>query len=104
MAARVTVAEATAAYLAREAAARGGELPPLWHFAMKLTEEAQEAADAWHRTTGWCRRTDTLDHVSEELADTVISAYAMALLLGVDLDAAIGAKHEVLMTRPVVDR
>jgi hypothetical protein len=41
--------------------------------------------------------------VAEELADTVISAYAMALLLGVDLDAAIEAKHEVLMTRPVIE-
>jgi NTP pyrophosphatase (non-canonical NTP hydrolase) len=97
------VAEATAAYLAREAEAHGGLLP-LWHYAMKLTEEAQEAADAWHRTTGLCRRTDTLDHVAEELADTVISAYALAQMLGLDLDAAIAAKHAVLMTRPVIER
>jgi NTP pyrophosphatase (non-canonical NTP hydrolase) len=86
------------AYLARLEHAREG-LPPVWHFVLKLGEEAEEAMRAWHRSTGLCRELDHLGHVAEELADTVISAYALAAILGLDLDAAIQAKHHVLMTR-----
>lgn len=85
-------------YLARLAQARG-RLPPTWHFVLTLTEEAQEAADAWHRFTGWKRRRDTLAHIGEELADTVISAYVMAHVTGIDLDQAVADKAEQLMAR-----
>jgi NTP pyrophosphatase (non-canonical NTP hydrolase) len=86
------------AYLARLEHARDG-LPPIWHFVLKVGEEASEAMTAWHRSTGLCRGRDNLGHVAEELADTVISAYALAQMLGLDLDGAIQAKHHVLMTR-----
>jgi len=85
-------------YLARLTEARG-RVPPTWHFLLTLTEEAAEAAAAWHRVSGWKRRGDSLAHVAEELADTVISAHVAALVLGIDLDAATRAKGEVLMTR-----
>jgi NTP pyrophosphatase (non-canonical NTP hydrolase) len=90
--------QVAAAYLARVALARGG-LPPVWHFVLKLGEEAEEAMTAWHRSTGLCRQRDHLGHVAEELADTVISAYALAAVLGIDLDDAIAAKHRDLTTR-----
>ena len=41
----------------------------------------------------------TLGELAEELADVVITAHAVALLRGIDLTRAIGAKHAVLMTR-----
>jgi NTP pyrophosphatase (non-canonical NTP hydrolase) len=90
--------KAAADYLARLSRHRG-EMPPPWYFIMKLTGEASEAQDAWMDWAGWSRHPGTLEHVGEELADAVISAYAAAMISGIDLDAAIAAKYKVLMAR-----
>jgi NTP pyrophosphatase (non-canonical NTP hydrolase) len=89
--------EIARAYLKRLYAQRG-PMPVSYYF-MKLTSEAHEAADAWMDTEGWSRHPGGKEHEAEELADTVISAYAAAQVRDIDLDAAIAAKHEVLQER-----
>lgn len=65
----------------------------------KLAEEAGEAVKEGNKRVGFSRHKPDLAKELEELADTVISAYAQALMAGGDLDAAIQSKHTVLMSR-----
>src|SRR5262249_39141729 len=67
----------------------------------KFSEEAGEVVKVWNRLHGFARSTDTPEHLAEELADTVICAYALALVEGIDLDEAIQKKHTVLMRREI---
>lgn len=89
-----TVAHNWLARLAAEAV----PLPEWWHV-LKLSEETGEAVRAWFRVRGLARSPGTPGELAEELADVVITAYALAEHLGLDLPAAIGAKHAVLLTR-----
>lgn len=67
--------------------------------ALALAEEVGEFVGAWRRYTGQARRTDTYDHVREELADVVITAYVLAAEHLLDLDDAIERKLEKIYSR-----
>ncbi len=55
------------------------------------------------RYTGRARRTGSLEDVGHELADVVITAYTVAGLLDIDLDAAIADKARIVLSRPARD-
>jgi len=97
MRARPTPRAVAERWLARLAAERPG-LPEWWH-AGKVIEEAGEAWRAYLRLTGLARQRGSAEELAEELADTVISAYGLALVLGLDLDAAVADKAAELLTR-----
>lgn len=69
----------------------------------KLMKEAGEVQQVWNRLYHYSSKPDTWDHLAEELADVVICAYALAIAEGIDLEAAIQAKHTVLMRREKED-
>lgn len=88
-------------YLQRLEEERGtvSEPMPDWYHAGKVIEEAGEAWREYVRLSGWHRHMpETQDAYAEELADTVISAYAAAQVRGIDLDDTIQRKHTVLMS------
>lgn len=64
-----------------------------------LMEEVGEFAGAYRRATGRARRTDTLEHAYEELADVVIVAYVIANALEIDLDQEIQKKLDIVFSR-----
>ena len=64
-----------------------------------VAEEAGEFVGAFRRWIGMARRDGPFGDVEAELADVVISAYAAAHALGIDLDAAICAKADTVLTR-----
>jgi NTP pyrophosphatase (non-canonical NTP hydrolase) len=66
---------------------------------LNLAEEVGEFVGAYRRWTGQARRSGTEEEVHAELADVVITAYVTAAEMGVDLDAAIRAKLDVVFTR-----
>lgn len=67
--------------------------------ALALGEEVGEFIGAWRRYRGMARRTDSLDHVIEELADVVITAFVTADEQGWDLDSAIIKKMNIILHR-----
>lgn len=67
--------------------------------ALALAEEVGEFVGAWRRWRGQARRSDTVDHVIEELADVVITAYVTAAEQGWDLNEAVRNKLNTIMTR-----
>jgi NTP pyrophosphatase (non-canonical NTP hydrolase) len=79
--------------------ARDGRTLPQWWHVLKLAEEAGEAVRAWSRATGYARGLGTDEELAAELADVVITAYAVACLRGLDLPAAVAEKHWLLLTR-----
>ncbi len=64
-----------------------------------LAEEAGEFVGAYRRWKGMARRSGPFADVEAELADVVISAYAVADSLDMDLDAAINEKLEIIFSR-----
>ena len=68
------------------------DVPPPWAQALNVVGEAGEFAEAFRRYSGFARRTDTIDNVMDELADVIISAHCMAVLLNMDLSLAVTAK------------
>jgi len=74
-------------------------LPPVWAQVLNVVGEAGEFGEAYRRFSGFARRSGSLDEVSAELADVVISAYIVAERLGIDLDKSIAAKRAIIMTR-----
>jgi NTP pyrophosphatase (non-canonical NTP hydrolase) len=66
---------------------------------LALAEEVGEFVGAYRRWSGQARRTDTAEHVHEELADVIITAFVTARELGVDIDAVVGAKLATIYTR-----
>jgi NTP pyrophosphatase (non-canonical NTP hydrolase) len=82
--------------------AEGATMPEWWHV-LKLAEETGEAVRAWLRVRGLAREHAEPAELAGELADVVITAYAVAELRGLDLPQAIGVKHAVLMTRDLGD-
>lgn len=94
--------QVAADYVARvgEAARADGGYPrPGWVYFMKLAGEAAGANEAFLRLWNYSRHTGDMKDVAAELADVVISAYAAAQVMDIDLDAAIQEKHAVLMRR-----
>jgi len=90
--------EAAALNWLRRLADQGAAVPEWWHV-LKLAEEAGEAVRAWGRVAGRARTAGTDEELAAELADVVITAWVVAHLRELDLTAAIGRKHAVLMTR-----
>jgi NTP pyrophosphatase (non-canonical NTP hydrolase) len=66
---------------------------------LMLGEEVGEFTGAYRRWTGRARRSDTFQHVSEELADVIIGGYVVAEYLGIDLDGEIEKKRQVIFGR-----
>lgn len=66
---------------------------------LMLAEEAGEVIGAYRRATGRARRTDTIEHVHEELADVIIGAYVVAHEMNFDLDKEIQNKLEIVFER-----
>jgi len=66
---------------------------------MALAEETGEFVGAMRRWRGMARRRGTEVEAQMELADVIISAYAMADIMGWDVDAITGAKIEKIMNR-----
>lgn len=67
--------------------------------ALGLAEEVGEFVGAWRRFSGQARRSDTFDHVAEELADVIITAFVTAEVLNIDIDDELDAKLEVIFSR-----
>jgi NTP pyrophosphatase (non-canonical NTP hydrolase) len=66
---------------------------------LTLAEEVGEFVGAYRRWSGQARRTDTFDHVTEELADVIITAYVTAHQLNINLDLAVHDKVQAIFTR-----
>ena len=66
---------------------------------LALSEEVGEFVGSYRRWRGWARRSDTEDHVVEELADVVITAFVTAAEQGWDLMAAIEKKESIIFSR-----
>ena len=64
-----------------------------------VAEEAGEFVGAFRRWSGMARRDGSWQDVQAELADVVISAFTAARALGFNLDDAIDAKAEKVLTR-----
>jgi NTP pyrophosphatase (non-canonical NTP hydrolase) len=86
-------------YLARLATERPECYGNPAYFPAKLAEEAGEAVKEGNKRIGFSRHLPDQAKEAEELADVVISAYAQAIMAGIDLDYAIQSKHTVLMSR-----
>lgn len=72
---------------------------PAWAQVLNVVGEAGEFGEAYRRYSGFARRIGNLAEVAAELADVVIASYVAADRVGLDLDAAIEAKHAVVMSR-----
>lgn len=64
-----------------------------------IGEEAGEFQGAARRYMGMARRSDTFEHMAEELADVVITAYVTAEVFEIDLPREIEAKLHTIVTR-----
>ncbi len=67
--------------------------------ALGLAEEVGEFVGAWRRFSGQARRTDTFEHVEEELADVIITAFVTAEVLGIQIDEVLSSKLDVIFSR-----
>ena len=67
--------------------------------ALCLAEEAGEAVGAVRRHLGLARRGGPLEAVGMELADVVITAYALAETLGLDMAEFIDKKIDIVYAR-----
>jgi NTP pyrophosphatase (non-canonical NTP hydrolase) len=68
-------------------------------YVMGVAEEAGEFVGAYLRWAGQSRRTGTREEMAEELADVVVTAFAAAQVIGIDLHAAAVAKARKMLTR-----
>lgn len=66
---------------------------------MALAEESGEFVGAMRRWRGMARRNGTEEEAQSELADLVISCYAMADVLGWDLNRLVSIKAEKILNR-----
>lgn len=66
---------------------------------LALAEECGEFVGAYRRWSGQARRGGTAEEMHAELADVVITAFATAEELGIDLDKVITEKANVVLTR-----
>lgn len=66
---------------------------------MALAEETGEFIGAMRRWRGLARRPGTEQEAKSELADVIISAYAMADVMGWDVEQITSAKLQKIFTR-----
>lgn len=66
---------------------------------MALAEETGEFVGAMRRWRGLARRRGTEQEAQAELADVIISAYAMAEVMGWNVDALAAAKLDKILSR-----
>lgn len=66
---------------------------------LSVAEEAGEFVGAFRRNVGLARRSGTREEVEDELADVVIAAWAAGTSLGIDMEAVITRKAEVVLGR-----
>lgn len=66
---------------------------------IKLGEEAGEVAGAYLRSTGQARRRGTTAELHEEVADVILTAFALAHALDMDINAVLAAKLHTIHTR-----
>jgi NTP pyrophosphatase (non-canonical NTP hydrolase) len=66
---------------------------------MALAEEVGEFVGAMRRWKGLARRRGTEAEAKAELADVIISAYAMAEVMGWDVDEITQAKLDKILSR-----
>jgi NTP pyrophosphatase (non-canonical NTP hydrolase) len=66
---------------------------------LMLAEEVGEFVAEYRRCIGMARRKGDINNLRKELADVVISAYANAAELGIDLDTEIEIKLEEIFSR-----
>ena len=69
-----------------------------------VAEEAGEFVGAYRRWKGWARRSGPFADVEAELADVILTSYVTAAELGIDLDAAIERKLDVVRSRGYRER
>lgn len=67
--------------------------------ALCFAEEAGELVGAYRRYAGKARRSGTLGEVEGELADVLITASILAVLLGIDIEGAVDNKLKVIYSR-----
>jgi NTP pyrophosphatase (non-canonical NTP hydrolase) len=67
--------------------------------AICVAEEAGELLGAYRRWAGKARRPGTLDEVRLEIADVLIVTAVLAAQLGIDIDAAVRDKLEIIYSR-----
>lgn len=89
-----------AADICRHLAAAGyADVPAPVRQALSLAEEAGEFVAAVRRHYGLARRSGPLEDVAAEAADVVITTFAAAHDMGIDLEAAIAAKLAIIYSR-----
>lgn len=66
---------------------------------MALAEETGEFVGAMRRWRGMARRRGSEQEAQAELADVILSAYAMADIMGWNVDQLLEAKIDKIMTR-----
>lgn len=66
---------------------------------MALAEETGEFVGAMRRWRGLARRRGTEQDAQAELADVIISAYAMADVMGWDVETLVEAKLDKILSR-----
>lgn len=73
--------------------------PPTWAAVLNVVGEAGEFAEAYRRHCGIARRPGSIEEVSKELADVIISATCAAELLGLDAATIVENKWEEIFKR-----
>jgi NTP pyrophosphatase (non-canonical NTP hydrolase) len=66
---------------------------------LAVAEEAGEFVGAMRRWQGMARRSGTEEEAQAELADVIISVYAMADVMGWDIEQLIAPKIEKIFSR-----
>jgi NTP pyrophosphatase (non-canonical NTP hydrolase) len=67
--------------------------------ALCVAEETGELIGAYRRYTGKARRNGTLEEISDEIADVLITTAGLAEVMNIDLDQAVEAKLKVIYSR-----
>lgn len=73
--------------------------PEQWAQVLNVVGEAGELAEAYRRYSGNARRSGSRADVLNELADVIISAYCLAIMMGEDANELCENKWSIIMTR-----
>lgn len=77
-----------------------GQIPTTSRQAICLVEEVGEFIKEWRRYNGWSRHNaDNWDALQEELADVIITAIGMAVMLEIPIEKAIHDKLNKILER-----
>lgn len=91
------IADKLAATLEKEWLPAGGDFLDIQ--ALCIAEEAGELVGAYRRFSGKARRKGSLEDVRNEIADVLITTSIFARLLGIDIDAAVEDKLDIIYSR-----